>query len=428
MYEYKVLIVDDELHAIEMITRLLRQIEGVSLDIYSARNVSEAIGLLEFGRMDMVITDIEMPSKNGIELLSCIRSRWKRCRVVILTAFSQFQYAYSALQLRADGYILKTESDPEIRSKLHSVLLSIEVDMAESAHYAEKKMQHVHAVPKGRLLELIQSAAEPEQQLSRLREMGFNPSTQNLFLLMCREDHAGERTINETVLHELIGHYFRDSINCMELACADDGALIWLIELTGKSGSADVNRISGTLEMVQNACLAAFALPLSFVFGVCRPDVYRFSDIYRNIRAAFDRRRESDQPFILRLGNATDAFSPQGIPDVTLSWLCKYIEDNISQDLSLVNLAALTGYNPQYLSSLFRHKLDTTLSRYISDRRMERAREMLGDVNISIQDIAQSLGFASHSYFSRFIRKETNLTPQQLRAQLTETTEASSVK
>lgn len=135
----------------------------------------------------------------------------------------------------------------------------------------------------------------------------------------------------------------------------------------------------------------------------------------------FDHMVDSGQAFIYHLvdNSDLDAVSP-GIPEVTLSWLCKYIDENISCDLSLINLAALTGYNPQYLSGLFRRKLNTTLSRYISEKRMSIAREMLTDIKIPIQDIAQRLGFSSHAYFSRFVRKETGMSPQQLRIQLVE--------
>lgn len=419
MYEYKVLIVDDEFHVIEMVSRLLEQIKDISIDTYSARNTTEAINLLELGRMDMVITDIEMPGRNGLELVSYIRSRWKLCRVVILTAFSQFQYAYSALQLRADGYILKTESDDEIRSKLHDVLCSIEANMLESAYYAEKKMQHVHAVPKNELLALLTSSSDLSFQTAKLTELGFNSSSPNLFLLMCRNARNEVCNINETVLHELLGHYFRDSVCNMELAHPDDSSFIWLIEFIANSDYADANRISGLLEMVQNACLNAFKHSLSFVFGICNCDHTPLSEVYGSIKTAFSLLSDSDHPFIYRLGDAmTNTPVLPDIPGATLNWLCKHIDDNLSSDLSLVTLAALTGYNPQYLSTLFQRRMGMTLSRYISDKRMAIARKMLADIKIPIQDIASHLGFTSHSYFSRFIRKETGLTPQQLRIQL----------
>lgn len=420
MYELKVLLVDDEYHAIDMVSRLLERIQGVSLDIFTARNAAEAIHLLELGRMDMVITDIEMPGKNGIELVSYIRSRWKQCRVVILTAFSQFQYAYSALQLRVDGYLLKTESDDSILEKLRAILLDIEDDMHASANYAEKKMQHIRTVRQSSLLNLLKTRTELPQQLNSLKEMGFSPAAKNLYLITCRPSRAEDSLINEAILHELLGHYFRDSIFCMELACTDN-ELSWLIQLSKEPDSTDANHILGILEMVQGSCLNAYSLPLSFIFAKCDAQSVLLHDVSKTIHLAFDKMKEPESPFIYHLKNVDQAaLPPKSIPDLTLAWLCKFIEENLSTDLSLVTLAALTGYNPQYLSGLFRQQFNMTLSHYITNRRLSVAQEMLANNRIPVQDIAQRLGFTSHSYFSRFIRKATGLTPQQLRSQLTE--------
>lgn len=368
----------------------------------------------------MVITDIEMPGRNGLELLSYIRARWKRCRVIILTAFSLFQYAYSALQFGVDGYILKSESNEAIRDKLAETLHSIGADMRESAYYAEKKMQHVLAVRKNGLIDLLNRPWEPAQQQEQLVKMGFSESPKKLFLIVCRHSQPDGHLINETILHELLGHYLRDSIFCLELARPNNSELVWLLELSETTSHQDANRISGILEMVQTACQEMLALPLSFTFTACHGYTALLHNAYGLICSTFSKMAKINQPFIYNLSNIqSEATLSQNMPDSTIAWLCKHIDENISSDLSLINLAVLSGYNPQYLSSLFKQKYGVTLSQYISDKRMNIARDMLSDAEIPIQEVATHLGFASHSYFSRFIRKATGLTPQQFRSKLT---------
>ena len=418
MYEYKVLVVDDEYHAIDMISRLLGQMEGTSIEVFTARSVGEALRVLELGRMDMVITDIEMPGKNGIELVSQIRSRWKQCRVVVLTAYSDFQYAYSALQLHADGYILKTESDADIIGKLRDVLLSVESDLRASACYAEKKMNHIRSVRQSALLELLETRMDSPQQLDWLERMGFS-RVQRLYLIACRPIQANCRMVGETVLHELFGHYFRDSVCRMDLACMGENEFNWLIEPSDAPERADANHILGLLEMVQGACQNAYSLPLSFIFSAFDRNAELLCDVHQRIQAAFVAMNEPTSCFIYYLKpRDSDALAFSSIPSTTLKWLCRYIDDNLNADLSLVNLASLTGYNPQYLSGLFRRRFGMTLSHYITQRRLTVAQELLADSRVPIQDIVLRLGFASHSYFSRFIRKATGLTPIQLRSQL----------
>lgn len=416
MYEYKVLIVDDEYHVLELITQLLNQLEDLALDIYTARNVSEAISLLELGRMDMVITDIEMPGTNGLDLLSFIRNRWKCCSVVILTAFSHFEYAYNALQLQVDGYILKTESNDVIRDKLGDMLRGIQNDIRASALFAERKMQHILTDNTERLLELLSRSVQLSEQHTQLVEMGFSTSVDHLFVITCRNFINGQPLINKTILHELLGHYFRNSIHCLELAHPSSSELTWLLELNEEPQPTGANRISGTLEMVQSACHDAFSLSLSFVFTACHPRTEMLYDTYKAICSSFAKMSGNAQPYIYHLKfNIPETLLSQNISNATLTWLCSYINDHISDDLSLIHLSTLTGYNPQYLSSLFSQTFGETLSHYITQQRLDLARKLLSNPDLPIQDIALRLGFTSHSYFSRFIRKATGLSPQQLR-------------
>ena len=78
----------------------------------------------------------------------------------------------------------------------------------------------------------------------------------------------------------------------------------------------------------------------------------------------------------------------------------------------------MTGYNPTYLSRLFKEQTGETLNRYISRKRMEYIAQLMRDPQISMQQIMEAAGFATRSYFNQFVKKETGLTPKQYRMQL----------
>ena len=109
------------------------------------------------------------------------------------------------------------------------------------------------------------------------------------------------------------------------------------------------------------------------------------------------------------------------IADKTVKWISEYAKEHIAEDLSLARLSRLTGYNSQYLSTIFHQRMGKSFSRYVADLKVELIREMLKEGKESIQEISSGLGFASPSYFSRFVRREIGKTPQQLRdAQMAE--------
>lgn len=110
---FRLLIVDDEEIIVNGLYEILKNLKNVDLDIYKAYSGEEAINWLSRTRMDIVLTDINMPEIDGIELLGEIQSRWPSCKVIFLTGYANFDYIYSAIQYQNVGYILKSE-DPDM--------------------------------------------------------------------------------------------------------------------------------------------------------------------------------------------------------------------------------------------------------------------------------------------------------------------------
>lgn len=92
-----------------------------------------------------------------------------------------------------------------------------------------------------------------------------------------------------------------------------------------------------------------------------------------------------------------------------------YIHRNLVGDLSLTNLSEQVYLNPEYTSRLFKQAEGVTLSDYITALKLEKAKELLNEPKLYIQDIASQLGFTTAGYFTRFFKKETGLTPQEFR-------------
>lgn len=94
-----------------------------------------------------------------------------------------------------------------------------------------------------------------------------------------------------------------------------------------------------------------------------------------------------------------------------------YAITRLSEDLSLQNMAAMLHYNPVYLSRMFKNVAGVNYSTWISELRLEEAKKQLQNDKLKIQDISERLGFESPSYFTRFFKKKTGLSPAQWRAQ-----------
>lgn len=91
--------------------------------------------------------------------------------------------------------------------------------------------------------------------------------------------------------------------------------------------------------------------------------------------------------------------------------LAHYIDEYLSTDIHLIDLANLIGLSPYYFSRSFSATFGVSPYQYILTRRIERAKEMMLKRDANLLDIAISVGFAGSSQFSRTFKKITGTTP-----------------
>ena len=105
---YKILVVEDELYARESLSKLIREYDtDRQFVILQAVNGEEGEALYRAERPELVLTDIRMPKADGLTLLERIREHDRTTQVVILSAYSDFEYARTALSNGVVEYLLK---------------------------------------------------------------------------------------------------------------------------------------------------------------------------------------------------------------------------------------------------------------------------------------------------------------------------------
>lgn len=101
--------------------------------------------------------------------------------------------------------------------------------------------------------------------------------------------------------------------------------------------------------------------------------------------------------------------------DHTIAKVKQFIRDHIGGDLSLSNIADTVYHNPSYISRLFKQVTGTNISDFIITTKMEKAKELLANSRLKVQEIGSSVGFESPAYFTRVFRKVSGMTPQEFR-------------
>lgn len=105
-----------------------------------------------------------------------------------------------------------------------------------------------------------------------------------------------------------------------------------------------------------------------------------------------------------------------GLPQRQLLQILEYINDHLSQDIKLADLAALLGISQFHFSHLFKQSIGMAPHQYLLQQRVERAKQLLKQTDQSIMDVAFSCGFNSHSHLSKQFRQLTGISPKAYRA------------
>ena len=95
--------------------------------------------------------------------------------------------------------------------------------------------------------------------------------------------------------------------------------------------------------------------------------------------------------------------------------VCDYIEENLPQDISLAELAAIAGLNPYHFCRAFKEAVGEPPHRYQISRRIERAKALLADPALSVSDVAMAVGYNNPDRFSTLFRQATGHSPRAYR-------------
>lgn len=196
---FSLLVVEDE----EMIrNKILNNInwrENGFDNVYHAADGLEALDIVKNKDIDIVVTDIQMPEMNGIELIKEIKRISKKVRVIIITAYAEFEYARESIKLNVDDFILKP-----FRSK--------------------------------DLLVIVKKVVE-----EIIRERNENYEIENLR----RQLRENKETLREKLFHDLLNNSFIGNI-------ADDLVYLDLTSLIDKDYFVTVVNISNFAQLIQD--------------------------------------------------------------------------------------------------------------------------------------------------------------------------------
>ncbi|AJY77955.1 hypothetical protein VN24_22920 [Paenibacillus beijingensis] len=526
----KLCVIDDIRSVVEMITRKIPWHDyGIEI-AGSATDGEEGLALVEAVKPDIILTDVRMPKMDGLEMTKRIAQLLPWSKVIILSAYTDFEYAQKALQYGAVDYVKKPFAIEDIVQVVKKAR-----DLWQSEHLERTRMlQMEHAVkeslPALRQLYLSQLVHHPTDAAETQMWWGFlelTPVTPPFAVMVIQIDQLTERygslglkelelarfslqnIVEETVLSFTKAIVFRDEFNryvCIagtslttsrlsiaDACCANIAAntkftiSIGIGEEVGdgrelpRSYQQALHALSyhfytggngalcysprSNMGMAEWIYTAESEHEFLFAFRSGNTDKCRewLADVFAGMEKSHIRPTPNDVEHLfhglalrmLRImlekfpRSSIVAFESRVDPAggmrltelqdyrIWLNELCEmgcrlmerertsesqkiiyrsmeFIKSNLHLDLTLELCARAVNLSWGYYSNLFKKVAGTTFQQYVTQAKIERAKEMLLE-DYQVQEIAQQLGYEHRRYFSEVFKKQTGLTPSEFK-------------
>ncbi|MCR2805237.1 helix-turn-helix domain-containing protein [Paenibacillus soyae] len=242
-----------------------------------------------------------------------------------------------------------------------------------------------------------------EQLLQLLKEKRLTGETQ----IIAEPRSSGNRALPMKVTQ-------REELQARLLSGSEEAVFEWvdrhLEQLAKKDApAADFQAYArGVAEQVEKA-LAKLNVPdSSGDAGVKPADPSGFDRFYsaEQYRGWF---RERIRPALSAIRARTETKDP------ITTFVTEYLDGHLGEDINLDLVADKLNITPGYLSSYFKEKTGTNFSDYLNDLRIGRAKELLMNLELRIQDVASAVGYHNVNSFIRMFKRYSGITPGEYR-------------
>ncbi|RIX60445.1 response regulator [Paenibacillus nanensis] len=380
-----IIVVDDERTIRE---GLKRTISGAFPDIRvsTAASAAEALAILVQERVHVVLLDIMMPGMNGLELLAEARGTYKEIQWIVVSAHSEFAYAQEALRLGAKDYILKPFGKEHI-VKLVAELQEEWRKANQGTVRSDLLEQNLNYLREAVFRRWIQGLDIGRFDLSSVRD-----EYERFHLLAVTLESNPELSLRNFIVENVMTEYIQ--LNGKGFMINMDGDfLVGVVTLKDEVGAAAFKKGA---ESYLNQCLK---VPYQLYMSELMDDFYA---IPAKIRKLHTTPAEAEEP---------SSESKNDIIDIAIQYMKRSYQENLSLEL----VSSVVYLNPVYFSKLFKQKTGTGYKEYLTNIRMEKAKELLASPELSITKIADMVGYPDVRHFTQVFRKHYDCTPSQFR-------------
>lgn len=368
---YTLLIVDDEWTIREGLEKTIPWEDWELQVIGTAKNGAEAAEHLSNNHIDVLLTDIRMPGISGLELIEDCKKKYPDLKIIILSGHDEFEYAQKAIKLGADDFLLKPTDVDELEKTFLRVVQAL-----KSEHKTKEELISLT------LKEYIQY-----RQVTQLTKLNTFKSLKPLFgIIMIKWDEPVEKRLTQP--------------NCISIDKQDYKQVYLFHSIPNESQwESTVNEIKEEL-LLQNK-------GLTLSFSLLTPQLDQLITIHKQANVASMIYYKNDQVTMYKYRDEKYTLDLEDI--------IRYIDNHYMEQVSQSEMAKRIHMSTSYFSKLFKMHTGLNFVDYLTEKRMELAKDLLRTTSLKTYEVASEVGFVESRYFSQLFKKHVNCTPVEYR-------------
>lgn len=509
---YKLLIVDDEKIVIEGLTSAIDWKEHQIEIVETASNGQEALQCIINNPPHIVLVDIQMPGLNGLDLIQQVKKFHPDIVFIIISGYTEFDYAKRAIELEAVDYLVKPIEIDEIVNVVKKGLIKYEKVKAEKENNyqiqkyqteleekdvlnlilgrkidnfetgnrfkgwklliagfkstiwkqnIEKKGQGIfeslkipfakrgyeafiyiiedfivtmYANPSQKEIQdsfLIEFSSLLQQEMNTAPLIGVSNTYYDFSYIRQSYQEAEEAFHIGVYLNQLFTHYK----DLEKINNTVGNEIINKIDYCFKKDNFNLDKMNLLIHDILNYSIENMLSPVKAKYLCFKLINYVFKYVQHEFELEIEnilgeeyqlyeelnrlRSIEEINHWLENLVNQIFGYMNDNRishKDKLILDVKNYLQKNFNQSILLDEVAESFHISPPYLSSLFSKKVSMTIFEYITNIRINKAKELLRTTNYKILDICNEVGYKDPRYFNQVFKKQVGLAPSQYRS------------
>jgi two-component system, response regulator YesN len=390
---YNLVIADDEKNIREGLSRFIDWAELGFNVVMKCEDGDEVIDYINAMSVDVVLCDIRMSRKSGLDVAKYIFENSLNIKVVLMSGYQEFEYAKKALEYNVVSYIVKPIELEEIKEKF----IKIKDDFDRIKSIKEKMEQEKKKAIEAQNIILKKEGGiykDVYELLEEIREEAENN----------RGDQQDFKALIDQQSH-LIEYFLEFEKPSIYNTFKDISAKI--INMPFNFG----------MKFLENTLVLLLNRISSFYVGLTIKEDLKAE--IKNISKA-ENYSSALQIFEKWIDTAVNAIEENNNSNTELiiKRANKYIEENYMDDLTLEKVAEVVFLSPVYLSKVYKKNMGINFIDYITKIRIERSKELLSNKKLKVYEISNLVGYKNLKYFYKIFKNYTGYTPNTYREML----------